>query len=207
MSQKEYQLVVMGSGGVGKSTLSVQFIQGQFIDEYDPTIEDSYRKDITVDGETVSLDILDTAGQEEYNAMREQYLRTGQGFLLVFSLTSKASFEEMQTIYKQIISAKNNDSSFPVVVAGNKSDLADQIEVDIDSVKRFCNTRRVPLLLTSAKTRDNVDECFEQLARRILSFEKEKVQTARSRSQLQQASTTHQGAAKPKESSTCCVIV
>ena len=68
----EYKLVIVGGGGVGKSALTIQLIQNHFIDEYDPTIEDSYRKQVTIDDETCLLDILDTAGQEEYSAMRDQ---------------------------------------------------------------------------------------------------------------------------------------
>ena len=60
----EYKFVVLGSGGVGKSALTIQFIQGNFVEKYDPTIEDSYRKQIEVDGKACMLDILDTAGQE-----------------------------------------------------------------------------------------------------------------------------------------------
>ncbi|VDM57379.1 unnamed protein product [Angiostrongylus costaricensis] len=74
----EYKLVVVGDGGVGKSALTIQLIQNHFVEEYDPTIEDSYRKQVVIDGETCLLDILDTAGQEEYSAMRDQYMRTGE---------------------------------------------------------------------------------------------------------------------------------
>ncbi|CAH8519635.1 unnamed protein product [Schistosoma mattheei] len=62
----EYKLVVVGAGGVGKSALTIQLIQNHFVEEYDPTIEDSYRKQMVIDGEICLLDILDTAGQEEY---------------------------------------------------------------------------------------------------------------------------------------------
>ena len=65
------------------------------MDEYDPTIEDSYRKQCVIDDEVALLDILDTAGQEEYSAMREQYMRTGEGFLLVYSITDKSRFEKL----------------------------------------------------------------------------------------------------------------
>lgn len=76
-----------------QSALTIQFIQSQFVDEYDPTIEDSYRKQCVIDGETALLDVLDTAGQEEYSAMREQYMRTGMSlsfpcFLFVSFLLS-----------------------------------------------------------------------------------------------------------------------
>lgn len=64
---REYKLVVVGGGGVGKSALTIQFIQGNYIQEYDPTIEDSYRKQTVIDDEVALLDVLDTAGQEEYS--------------------------------------------------------------------------------------------------------------------------------------------
>ena len=75
----EYKLVIVGGGGVGKSALTIQLIQNHFIDEYDPTIEDSYRKQVTIDDETCLLDILDTAGQEEYSAMRDQTCAPARG--------------------------------------------------------------------------------------------------------------------------------
>ncbi|CAD1475463.1 unnamed protein product [Heterotrigona itama] len=61
---REYKIVVLGSGGVGKSALTVQFVQGIFVEKYDPTIEDSYRKQVEVDGQQCMLEILDTAGTE-----------------------------------------------------------------------------------------------------------------------------------------------
>lgn len=208
---KEYQLVVMGGGGVGKSTLSVQFIQGQFVDEYDPTIEDSYRKELEVDGERISLDILDTAGQEQYSAMREQYMKTGQGFLLVFSVTNKASFNEIAVLHQQIMRAKNNDSNFPIVLVGNKCDLADQREVAAEEGTRLANRLNLPYIETSAKTRTNVDESFTKLAARILQYEKQQVAHARSRVQSQAAPARAAApppplAAAPKEDSSCCVL-
>ena len=88
----EYKLVVVGGGGVGKSALTIRLIQpDHFVDEYDPTIEDSYRKQVTIDEETCLLDILDTAGQEEYSVMRDGWFRNGDCFLLVFSATSRRS--------------------------------------------------------------------------------------------------------------------
>ena len=59
---REYKIVVLGSGGVGKSALTVQFVQGIFVEKYDPTIEDSYRKQVEVEGQQCMLEILDTAG-------------------------------------------------------------------------------------------------------------------------------------------------
>ena len=66
---REYKIVVLGSGGVGKSALTVQFVQGIFVEKYDPTIEDSYRKQVEVDGQQCMLEILDTAGTVRKNLL------------------------------------------------------------------------------------------------------------------------------------------
>ena len=89
---------------------------------------DSYRKQCIIDDDVDLLDVLDTAGQEEYSAMREQYMRTGEGFLLVYSITSRQSFEEITTFQQQILRVKDKDY-FPMVVVGNKCDLEGEREV------------------------------------------------------------------------------
>merc|ERR1712230_235252 len=82
-----------------------------------------------VDDETALLDVLDTAGQEEYSAMREQYMRTGEGFLLVYSITSRQSFEEIQTFEQQILRVKDKDY-FPIILVANKADLEFERQVN-----------------------------------------------------------------------------
>ena len=72
MAQTEYKITVLGSGGVGKSALTIRLITGTYEANYDPTIEDSYRKQVQIDGQPALLDILDTAGQEEYAALQDQ---------------------------------------------------------------------------------------------------------------------------------------
>ena len=81
-----------------------------------------------IDDEVALLDVLDTAGQEEYSAMREQYMRTGEGFLLVYSITSRQSFEEILTFQQQILRVKDKDY-FPIIIVGNKCDLDNEREV------------------------------------------------------------------------------
>uniref|UniRef100_A0A8D3D7R0 Muscle RAS oncogene homolog a n=1 Tax=Scophthalmus maximus TaxID=52904 RepID=A0A8D3D7R0_SCOMX len=117
-----YKLVVVGDGGVGKSALTIQFFQKIFVPDYDPTIEDSYLKHTEIDGQWAILDVLDTAGQEEFSAMREQYMRTGDGFLIVFSVTDKASFEHVDRFHQLILRVKDREA-FPMVLVANKVDL------------------------------------------------------------------------------------
>ncbi|KAJ9144796.1 Ras small monomeric GTPase [Coniochaeta hoffmannii] len=169
---REYKLVVVGGGGVGKSCLTIQLIQSHFVDEYDPTIEDSYRKQCVIDDEVALLDVLDTAGQEEYSAMREQYMRTGEGFLLVYSITSKQSFDEITTFQQQILRVKDKDY-FPMVVVGNKCDLESEREVSRAEGEALARSFGCKFIETSAKSRINVDKAFYDIVREIRRYNRE----------------------------------
>ena len=169
----EYKLVIVGGGGVGKSALTIQLIQNHFIDEYDPTIEDSYRKQVTIDNETCLLDILDTAGQEEYSAMRDQYMRTGQGFICVYAITSRSSFDEISSFREQILRVKDEDK-VPMVVAANKCDLESERQVTTAEGQDLAKSFGCPFYETSAKARINVEDSFYQLVREIRKYNQAK---------------------------------
>ena len=93
MVMREFKVVVLGSGGVGKSALTVQFVSGHFMEKYDPTIEDFYRKEIEVDHTPCVLEILDTAGTEQFASMRDLYIKNGQGFIVAYSITNHQTFQ------------------------------------------------------------------------------------------------------------------
>ncbi|MCJ1463476.1 Ras GTPase [Pseudocyphellaria aurata] len=169
---REYKLVVVGGGGVGKSCLTIQLIQSHFVDEYDPTIEDSYRKQCVIDDEVALLDVLDTAGQEEYSAMREQYMRTGEGFLLVYSINSRQSFEEILTFQQQILRVKDKDY-FPIIIVGNKCDLDGERVVSRQEGEDLARQFGCAFIETSAKSRTNVDNAFFNIVREIRRYNKE----------------------------------
>ena len=95
---------------------TVQFVQSVFVDRYDPTIEDSYRKQVEVDGHQCMLEILDTAGTEQFTAMRDLYMKNGQGFILVFSIIVSQTFDELAELHKQILRVKDTDTVSDVVI-------------------------------------------------------------------------------------------
>ncbi|XP_068125791.1 GTPase NRas [Hyperolius riggenbachi] len=169
----EYKLVVVGAGGVGKSALTIQLIQNHFVDEYDPTIEDSYRKQVVIDGETCLLDILDTAGQEEYSAMRDQYMRTGEGFLCVFAINNSKSFADINSYREQIKRVKDSDD-VPMVLVGNKCDLPTRT-VDTKQAQELARSYGIPFIETSAKTRQGVEDAFYTLVREIHQYRMKKL--------------------------------
>lgn len=99
---RRYRVVVLGDGGVGKSALTLQYVRHNFVDYHDPTIEDAYQQRTVIDTEPCLLDILDTAGQVEFTAMREQYMRGGEGFIICYSITDQLSFLEAEE-YRNLI--------------------------------------------------------------------------------------------------------
>lgn len=168
-----YKLVVVGDGGVGKSALTIQFFQKMFVVDYDPTIEDSYIQHTEIDGEWCILDVLDTAGQEEFSAMREQYMRKGDGFMLVYSVTDPASFENMRSFHTQILRVKDKDA-YPMLLVANKIDLVQQRRVTEEQGRALAAHLRVPYIETSAKDPPvNVDLAFHDVVRVIRQQPKE----------------------------------
>ncbi|CAJ0583033.1 unnamed protein product, partial [Mesorhabditis spiculigera] len=166
----KYRLVIIGGGGVGKSTLTIQFFQKQFVDYYDPTIEDQYIQHCEVDGQWVIMDVLDTAGQEEFGAMREQYMRSGKGFMLVYSVCDRKSLEEAKRLYKQVLRVKDSTEA-PVLLVANKIDLLGQRVVSEQEGKALAAELRLPYIETSAKDPPiNVDNAFHELVRIVKSF-------------------------------------
>jgi len=164
---REYKIVVLGSGGVGKSALTVQFVQGIFVEKYDPTIEDSYRKQVEVDGQQCMLEILDTAGTEQFTAMRDLYMKNGQGFVLVYSITAQSTFNDLQDLREQILRVKDTDD-VPMVLVGNKCDLEEERVVGKDQglnlARQFSNCT---FMETSAKAKIGVNDIFFDLVRQI----------------------------------------
>merc|ERR1739848_984060 len=166
-TMREYKIVVLGSGGVGKSALTVQFVQGIFVEKYDPTIEDSYRKQVEVDNQQCMLEILDTAGTEQFTAMRDLYMKNGQGFVLVYSITAQSTFNDLQDLREQILRVKDTDD-VPMVLVGNKCDLEDERVVGKDQglnlARQFNNCS---FMETSAKAKIGVNDLFFDLVRQI----------------------------------------
>ena len=161
-----HKIIMVGSGGVGKSALTLQYMYGDFIEEYDPTKADSYRKKVTLDNAECFIDILDTAGQEEYAAIRDNYYRSGEGFLCVFSITETESFAHTQEFRDQICRVLD-DEQVPFILVGNKADLKDERKVTTREGETKAREWGCPYIETSAKTRDNVEEAYQTLMRNI----------------------------------------
>jgi len=167
MPLKEFKIVVLGSGGVGKSALTVQFVQNLFVEKYDPTIEDSYRKQVEVDGQQCMLEILDTAGTEQFTAMRDLYMKNGQGFVLVYSIIAQSTFNDLPDLREQILRVKDCDD-VSMVLVGNKCDLQEQRVISTAQGEELARKfGGCAFLEASAKNKINVDAVFFDLIRQV----------------------------------------
>lgn len=161
-----YKIVLFGSSTTGKSAITIRFLQNEFIQKYDPTIEDFYRKTIKIDNDHCTIEILDTAGSESFSAMRDLYIKSGDGFILVYSIISKSSFKELYDFYSLIKSVKDTDV-FPCLVIGNKCDLEDQRIISINEGEDFANHIKSHHIEASAKIPINVQEAFINIIKQI----------------------------------------
>eukprot|EP00300_Choanocystis_sp_HF-7_P039681 c5995_g1_i1.p1 GENE.c5995_g1_i1~~c5995_g1_i1.p1 ORF type:complete len:173 (+),score=38.45 c5995_g1_i1:43-561(+) len=163
----ECRVVMCGRHGAGKSALVVQFVQSRFSGEYDPTIEDSYRRATTVDNKECMLDILDTSGQEEFSSMRGQWFDGGEGFVVVYSVGDRESFGKASEFRKAILKAKDN-STVPMVLVANKSDLPpSQRKVSTEEGVQMAQSFGCHYIETSAMTRSKVDDVFSTIVREV----------------------------------------
>lgn len=158
-----------------KKEIIIILLQRYFVRDYDPTIEDSYTKQCYVDDDICKLEVLDTAGQEEFSTMREQYLRSGNGFLLVFSLVDRNSYEEVIRLHKLILRVKDRDE-FPMMLVGNKADLEAERHISRQEGEALARRLHLPYVECSAKNRMNVDEAFHDLVRLIRKFQQQERQ-------------------------------
>ncbi|XP_004854521.1 ras-related protein Rap-1b [Heterocephalus glaber] len=166
---RQYKLVILGSGGFGKSALTVQFVQGIFVEKYDPTIEDSYRKQVEVDAHQCMLETLDTAGTEQFTAVRDLYMKNGQVYLfaLVYSITAQSTFNDLQDLREQILQVKDTDD-VPMILVGNKCDLEDERVIGKEQGQNLARQwNNCAFLESSAKSKINVNEIFYDLVQQI----------------------------------------
>ncbi|KAM6469941.1 GTP-binding protein Di-Ras2 isoform 5-T6 [Liasis olivaceus] len=159
----DYRVVVFGAGGVGKSSLVLRFVKGTFRDSYIPTIEDTYRQVISCDKSICTLQITDTTGSHQFPAMQRLSISKGHAFILVYSVTSRQSLEELKPIYEQICQIKGDTESIPIMLVGNKNDEDHNREVQTTDGEAMAKKWKCAFMETSAKMNHNVKELFQEL--------------------------------------------
>lgn len=166
MSSKQRKIAVMGYRSVGKSSLCIQFVEGQFVDSYDPTIENTFVKSTRINSQKYELKLVDTAGQDEYSIFPSQYSIDVHGYVLVYSITSTKSFEIVKLIYEKLLDIIGK-VHVPIVLVGNKTDLHMERNVSTEEGKKLAEEWKAIFLETSAKQNASVAEVFHGLLAEI----------------------------------------
>ncbi|XP_018790965.1 PREDICTED: GTP-binding protein Rheb homolog [Bactrocera latifrons] len=169
MPLKERNIAMMGYSSVGKSSLCIQFVEGQFVDSYDPTIENTFTKIARVNSQDYEVKVVDTAGQDEYSIFPVQYSMDFHGYVLVYSITSQKSFEVIKIIYEKLLDVMGK-KYVPVVLVGNKTDLHQERMVSTEEGRKLAESWRAIFLETSAKQNESVADIFHRL---LISIESE----------------------------------
>lgn len=179
MANKSVNIAMLGSGGVGKSAVTVRFVSNHFVSIYDPTIEDSYKTTKCIDGESIDIFIIDTAGQEEFTALKDSYIRQGDAFILVFSITSKNSWLDLVGLRDSIylIHDKDKTEYIPILICANKKDLEQDRQVSTEEIKTVAEDWNCQFKEVSAKTAEGVEDMFINFVKEILQHKTEAKET------------------------------
>jgi Ras-related protein Rab-1A len=162
-----FKSIVVGDGGVGKTALTLRFSKGIFQEKYKMTIGVDFHVktiDVQTDNGVVKtkLQIWDTGGQERFASIRPMYYRGALGALIIFDLTSSPSFEHLPQWIEEV--RANAKEEIPLLLVGNKDDLVEQRQVSLEEINEFTDDFNLYYMETSAKTGDNVGDCFHILA-------------------------------------------
>ena len=156
---------------MGKSSLTCRFINYNAPQEHDPTIEDRYKSKTNIEGVEYNIEILDTAGEEDYQNMMDSWINFGDGFLLIFAINDEESFKMLEKKRERILKNKLG-APCPILLVGNKQDLDNERQVEYAEAKALADKWKVEYIETSAKTNFNCKEAFERLAVKIVEANK-----------------------------------
>merc|ERR1711862_888 len=163
----DYKVCVVGDLAVGKSSLSIRKIERIFVETYDPTLDDLFKFKSTINNVTYCTHIYDTVFHiEEARPMEEHYYKACTGFILVYSVTSRSSFDLVGEIYREILEEKK-ESKISFVLVGNKCDLQVDRQVDKEEGEELAKILNCPFFEASAKDDINVDALFDSLVKRL----------------------------------------
>ncbi|KAK9127557.1 hypothetical protein Syun_016354 [Stephania yunnanensis] len=197
-----FKVLLIGDSGVGKSSLLVSFVNAS-TENLPPTIGVDFKiKLLTVDGKKVKLTIWDTAGQEKFRTLTSSYYRGAQGIILVYDVTRRETFANLSTVWAKEIELYSTNQDCIKMLVGNKVDRDGERVVTREEGIALAKDLGCLFLECSAKTRENVQQCFEELALKILEVpslsEEGSTATKRNTVKPQQQYTA------PPNNSSCC---
>ncbi|XP_042311794.1 GTPase RhebL1 [Sceloporus undulatus] len=161
------KVVILGYRSVGKTSLAHQFIDGEFLDCYDPTVESTYNKMLMVGKDEFHLQLVDTAGQDEYTILPHSFTIGIHGYVLVYSVTSLKSFQVVKSLHSKLYESRGK-TRMPVVLVGNKADLSlESRQVKTDEGRKLADSWGAVFLESSAKENQLTQGIFTKVIEEI----------------------------------------
>ncbi|KAF1822823.1 uncharacterized protein K489DRAFT_388716 [Dissoconium aciculare CBS 342.82] len=165
--QKQRKMAIVGSRSVGKSSLTVQFVDGHFVDSYYPTIENTFSKVLRFRNQDYAVEMIDTAGQDEYSILNSKHFIGIHGYMIVYSVGSKQSFEMCRIIRDKILNHLGAET-VPIMIVANKSDLRpEQRQVTAADGKKLAEELGCGFIEASARYNENVAKAFDGMLNEI----------------------------------------
>ncbi|XP_028821350.1 ras-related protein Rab-5C-like [Denticeps clupeoides] len=162
----QFKLVLLGESAVGKSSLVLRFVKGQFHEFQESTIGAAFlTQTVCLDDTTVKFEIWDTAGQERYHSLAPMYYRGAQAAIIVYDITNADSFSRAKSWVKEL--QKQANPNIVIALSGNKADLAQKRAVEVQEAQAYAEDNGLLFMETSAKTAMNVNEIFMAIAKKL----------------------------------------
>merc|ERR1712070_1185769 len=162
----QYKLVLLGDSAVGKSSLVLRFVRGQFFEYQESTIGAAFlTQTVTLQDTTVKFEIWDTAGQERYHSLAPMYYRGAAAAIVAYDITNRDTFQRAKQWVKEL--QRQGNPNIVIALAGNKVDLSSKRKVEPEEAESYASDNGIFFMETSAKTATNVNELFVAIARKL----------------------------------------
>jgi len=163
---KTFNIITLGDCDVGKTSIINRYVKNKFDDNTSSTLgmNFSYKEIKFNNKDKIILKLVDTAGQEKYKSLTKSYYKNVDAVLFVFSLDDKDTFDTIKD-WMELFKNNNNKEDIPKYLVGNKNDL--KIKVEQNLIDEFVNENKILYMSTSAKTKNNIDELFEEIGKKL----------------------------------------